>query len=493
MVKVTYPVRIFPKIERGKLVGSITIDGIEVNTRMFSCEIVRRATVGIDTATISVVNNNNEFTESWEGGETVIIKADFSAGTTKIFEGYATNIKPSFNKFPSIDILCSGYGIRAFNNPVFKKYTTSTDLGQIFEDLISTYLPAFTTTNVTNPVGVTATPVWQGKDLFACLKDIATVYGSNNYDFFCDFNKDWHFFSKGSNSHGPTSQIAIVYGQNHRVTNLDDPFIKKRNKVTVIGKNFKGQVIMATKKDQSDIDKYWEMATIIRDTNLTTQDAVDNAASYHLSNLTTPGRSGNVTSAGLPGLLPGYNIMIFDPINKMNGYFTVSEVKHFMSRDFSTTSTIHEQLPRDMKLVELFGRMIEKDQQNMDIDNDDGMENSFVVTFDDSSQIDAASTSSNVGISNGRLVLTSGVAGNAVTTAVTAGSNITSIVLDINGSGYESCSFQVSVDNGNTWEDVTLRTLKTVSGVGKKLKYKILLKATPERSPGIESVGGRYK
>jgi len=251
---------------------------------------------------------------------------------------------------------------------------------------------------------------------------------------------------------------------------------------------------MATRKDQDDIDNYWEMSAIIRDTNLTTQSAVDDAATFHLANRKVVGRSGTVVSNGLPGLLPGYKVMIFDPNNKMNGYFVMSEIRHSLTKDFMSTVTVHEQISRDVRITGLLKNIVDQEQQSLDIENENDLENSFNVTFDDSTQIDSNLSSSNVDVVNGRLVLTSGSTGDAITVTETAQANVTSFIMNINGSDYENSSFYVSVNGGSTWEDVTLRSLLTVSGTGKRIRYKITLNKTTKRpNPSIESIGGLYK
>uniref|UniRef100_A0A6M3JR47 YqbQ/XkdQ domain-containing protein n=1 Tax=viral metagenome TaxID=1070528 RepID=A0A6M3JR47_9ZZZZ len=493
--RVTIPIRIFPKVEKGEPVGSVTINGEEVKARMTRLEVNRRVTVGIDTAKITLANLKQQYGGKWSGGETAIVLLDYSGGTTKIFEGYVLPITDGFDRYPSIEISCSGYGVEAFKNPVYKRYTTATDIGQIAKELIEEYLPAHTTTNINTSTGVTATPVWQGKDLWHCLYDLAVTEGDNNYDFCCDFDKDWHFFVKGSRVHDSASGVAVVYGQNHRKTRMNSIFDSKYNKITVVGQDKSGQKIKYTWEDSGDISDYWKMAKVVRNTNLTTLAEVKAEAEKQVAIQKDVGRSGKVISDGVPGLLPGYKVMVYDPHNQMNDYFVASEAKHTLaSNNFETETNIHEHVPKYEAILEAVGAIKDNEQKSLSLDDEHGLENSFPVFFDDTSQMDTSLTSSNVTVSNGRLTLASGESGTFVSVLETARGNVTKGLIKVNGSDIEDCTFQVSINNYVNSKTMTPRTLYDFDGSDGRIRVIIILQKTADRrNPSIESVGLEYR
>jgi len=491
MVRITKPIRIFPVPERGQLKGSIRINGEEVKQKASLITIQRRTTTGLSSANLEITNPDQTFTNKWSGGEVIEIYADLTDGTTKVFEGYITKVSDSYNRFPSLTIEAKDYGVEAFHNPVFKIYTTDTDIGQIAKELIEEYLPTHTTTGINTSTGVTAAPSWQGKDLFMCLKDLAVIYGNGNYHFFCDFDKDWQFFEKGSRKHGSTSGVAAIYGQNMRILNLDSMFLNKRNKITVIGQSIDNMPLMATKKDNADISNYWTIHEIIKDTNLTTQEDVENQAQFILNTKMLGGRVGTVTTDLMPSVQPGYDMMIFSPPNNANGYFHTTEITHTIGRNTRTIIKIHESDHKTEKMEKFLENTEEQFQRELDIQNDYAMENSYTFTFDDDSELTLTDTI----VSNSQLLLASGKStGYAVTDTKETDEDITQVVLKIDGYDLQDSKFYIAVDRSVSWEEVTPNTLHTVSSTGKWLKIKVVLNSSAQATnPALNSMSCLYK
>jgi hypothetical protein len=493
-ISIPVPIRIFPAIERGRLAGSITINGEELKTRVLDIEVIRRATVGIDTAKTTVNNSGGTYTGKWKGGEEVIISFDFSAGTTVIFKGFVTAPSDISSKAPRIEVSCSGYGVQAFKNPVYENYTVSTDIGQIFATLIGKYLTGHTTAGVNLTTGITATPSWQGKDLFMCLQDLAITFGANGYDFFVDENKDWSFFAKGTKIHDDNSGIAIVYGQNLLNTKLDSAFAARRNKITVQGKDLKGQMLLATRNDYTDQNESWKMTEIVRDDNLTTQEQVEAMADYLNGIGTDVGRSGTMSCIGMPGLRPGYKVMSFDPNNNIDGYVVASEITHRISGKYINEVKIYEKVPREPVFLQAIKNIITSSQKSLNQSNQSGMENSFVMVFDDTSFLDTAQCM-NVGVLQGNLVITGGfTSGIAISSSKTTSDPASRGVLAVNGSGFEDSKFYVSLTGTEPYEIVTPNELHDFTTTGSIIRVQVEMLATTERpNPSIESMGFMYK
>jgi hypothetical protein len=486
------PMKIMMKTAMGRPVGSVTINNTELNTRLLSGDFTRRCTTGVGTANISLANVNNEWSGKWSCGEVMRVTMDFEQGTTEVFEGYVTKITEKFDGFPRLDIEAADYGIEAARVVVFKKYTTATDIGQVVVDLITDYLPTHSTTGITNPLGVTAMPEWSGKTLWNCLSELAMIYGNSNYDFFCDSDKVWHFFQKGTRIHDKNSGVAMIYGQNHISTNVNYDLAARRNQITVIGKVKDGAQIMATKKDTADIAKYWLMSEVIRDTNISTQTEAENLATATLAVKMNVGRSGQVTSMGLPNALPGYKMFVFDPNNRMNDYYICTEIKHtIVNRGaYTTTATVHEAMPRFGRQADMLRATVQADQKIIDVENQHNMENSYAFTFDDDTNLIHNGTRTD----KSQLLLTDpNSTGACMTSVKLADRNITQCVVILNGKDLRTSEVQVT-NNGITYVQVEPDTLHTFTTVGKRLGLKWILRTSAmDINPTLDSSYALYK
>lgn len=481
---------VFVPVAKGKLTGSILIDSTEVKSKMLNMTVTRMATNGMDTAVIALANAKQEYTDKWSGGEVVKVYLDFASGTTQIFEGRLMKTVPEFDRFPTLTIHAKDYGQEAMDVPVFKKYSTDTDIGEIADDLISEYLPNHTRGNIDTSTGVTATPEFQGMNLWDCLRELAHIYGDDDYDFYVDFDKDWHFFKKGSRTHDQTSGIAAVYGQNLITTNVNDPLMNKKNKITIKGQDVDGVPIIATKENESDQNKYWTMHEVIMDTNLTTQAQVENKAASILTERLTPKLTGKIVTDGLPGATPGYKIMVSDPGSNLNGFVTITRVSHMVRNGYRTEIEFSEGVPKPEsdEIANVMRDRVDNEQRRLSIDNEHGMENTYSFTFDDDTNIQQHSKTET---SRGSLILqVDETVGTMITETKAADKDITKALVKVNGTNITNTEFHVSNNGGSTYESVEPNTVTTLSATGKNLRLKVTLNSA---STEIKSLSVMYK
>ena len=495
--RVIRPVRVYIPRPTRKITGSVTIDGTAETDYVTGFEVTNRVTTGMSQARVKLSNHTKRFSSKYSGGEEIQINADFVDGSAVLFKGRVIMPKPSFDRMPVLEVECNDYSVEVAKRRVTEKYTTATDIGQIAADLISEYAPNFTSTNVNTSTGITATPIWQEKKLWECLKELAVYYGNNGYDFYCDGDKDWHFYAKGTRQ---VEDYSLVWGQNISRVKMDNTFIEKINRIKVIGKSLNGQTLMATKEDVTDQQKTnsWIMEDVIRDTNLTTISEVKNKASAILTARKNAGRNGTVfTKAGEIAIKAGYQTFISDPYNNLNAWYNISEVKHVLTGNgFTTEVKFYQYVPTDLSFTEVVSRSTKRDQEMMELDNEYGMTQSFPMDFDDSSNIDSDLSDDNVISLNGRLVLGYGTVGKFVSISETAEADVTECVLQVNGANYEACIFSVSAKNGasGTWESVTPNSKHTFTNSGKKLRVRIIMNDTDNRTnPSFSGVGLLYK
>ena len=133
-------------------------------------------------------------------GEEVIVyfKETPSAIPVKIFAGEITetpqsSIAPGLLKF-EYDIRCSDYGKKLQKELVVESYINQY-AGDIIKNLVSLYAPDFTYANVQTGIQI-AFIGFNYKSLSECIREIAKLTG---YDWYVDYDKDIHFFSKETN------------------------------------------------------------------------------------------------------------------------------------------------------------------------------------------------------------------------------------------------------------------------------------------------------
>jgi hypothetical protein len=491
-VRIIKPIKTFiPKPSR-KAFGVFTVDGVEVQEDCAKTSLIFRVTDGASEAVLKVNNSSNKYSKRFTGGEDVVIKMDYVDGSTDFFKGWVVIPKPKFDRVPFVELTCYDYGYAAVRKKdVTKKYTISTDIGQIFKELVEEFLPGFTTAGVNTSTGIIATPIWQFKSLWDCFKELATIHPAETgkqFDFYCSTEKDWQFYERGTRT---SNADALVFGQNISKTSIDETFIKKANRIVVIGNSIKGQLNMHT-VDAADQTPF-VMSEVIRNTNLTTHDEVVNYAVNELANRNNIGTNGTVTTkSGELNILAGYRHWIFDPYNGLNDYYNISEVKHEIESQLITTVKFYEYHRSNLNTEQILNDTVSNTQSNINVENEFNMEKSFILTFDNNSQIDSDSDS-NVGVANGRLVLTSGTTGTFISTDETASSNVSSFVLRVNGSGYDTATFYVSLNDGGDYQAITPNVKYDSSNFTKPMGTGIKVKIDMVASTSIESMGVEYK
>lgn len=118
-------------------------------------------------------------------------------GATKIFGGYIVQInEENLNSAVGLvySITCSDYSSALDGILAAKSYANQT-VAQIIANLISTYAPGFTTTNVVCTFSITKI-VFNEIYLGDCIKKLADIV---KYDWYVDTNKDLHFFPSLTN------------------------------------------------------------------------------------------------------------------------------------------------------------------------------------------------------------------------------------------------------------------------------------------------------
>lgn len=158
----------------------------------------------------------NDDIEIWRGSPTLI----------KIFGGFIEEVDAKTEEGIVIRISGRDYGAQMLFITALETYT-STELSLIVKDLIDTYSPQFTYTNVqTTPISLA--PSYKKRRVFMILRELAAMAG---YGVWADDLKDVHYVPEAYVDSGKTFAPGI------NILNYSFPELGKRiiNRVTVYG------------------------------------------------------------------------------------------------------------------------------------------------------------------------------------------------------------------------------------------------------------------
>lgn len=172
---------------------SLTINGVERAdyVEFGSLEITNIITRQVDECTFNILSHPNKSYRPIVGEEVIIMD-----GATKIFAGIIVTMDTIGNAFPSVvhQVSCVDYTRILDKRLVVETYENMT-VDAIIADLKVGYFPSgFTINNVNAPVLVESV-TFNYKPISKCLEELADLIG---YDWYVDYDKDVHMFSKES-------------------------------------------------------------------------------------------------------------------------------------------------------------------------------------------------------------------------------------------------------------------------------------------------------
>lgn len=174
---------------------TLTIDGTDRTgwIEFGSLKITQRITRKRDSCIFNIRSHSGRSFTPTLGQEIIV-----TDGATKVFGGILTAIENSSQAFKITrwKIECQDY-VRLFDHKLVPDTFEDQTVDSIIASLLSLYFPAgFTTTNVDAPVLLDYV-AFNYKPLSKCLEELANIIG---YDWYIDYEKDLHFFSKEANT-----------------------------------------------------------------------------------------------------------------------------------------------------------------------------------------------------------------------------------------------------------------------------------------------------
>lgn len=423
---------------------------------------------------------NETYKDAYTGMETVRYYSDYAAtATTLRFRGRIEKIVHRNNK-----LYCSGRSESLYflNKTVTQSYEDM-DCSDILKSLNTIYGGGlFTVTNVAASSGTTLTVNWTQKPFWECVAELCRAAG---YDCYVDCSLDWHFFEVGSVENNGE---GIVYNYNLVETGeFGDDISTVKNKIIVYGAEKEGIQTIYTAEDTTSQDNYQVREEVINDDNITSYQQAKEFGDYWLNEKKNPLIVGEVIGVLLSSIQPGEKIWIGDPINNLNqGKYNIQSYKHSidLSRGLYTTVKVEKE-PR--KITHVVKSMVQRDNEKIKASlNPFEMSHSYNDWF----ETDTGSHN-NTEITDGVLKLQAGQSsGNWTSLAEDTVSDVSEAYILAVGETLTGASFEVSADNGLSYDSVSNKSKVNISNSGKQLVVRVTLS---DADTQIESLGVMYK
>ena len=452
--------------------SSGTVD--DITQRIFDGELIDGVTTTIGNFTFSIDNSSQSLRGAWVGNEIIKIYMDYATeATTLRFRGRLEQVS---YRGRIIRIRGRSEGKKLLEITVTKSYSNQ-ESSTILTNLMSRYVPSFTTSNVAvSSTSLTAN--WYQKPLFDCVKELCNASG---FDFYVDSNLDCHYFESGTRSN---TTEAFVHDSNlFSVGDFAYDYSQIKNRIIVYGGKQEGMDIIATAEDADSQSSFGVKELIINDNSITTDTQASERATYELSINLSPPLIGDVNGIGLPTLQPGEKMLVSAPYSKIDpASYKIVKYKHNFGNGMETTVTIDKEATQ---IEDIMRDRIGQEQQLSDMPNPNEMRNSWINTFDEDS-----GTHSSTEIINGVLKTDGGGSGTWISDNNSITNNAVSCELRANGDNLSGTVYYVSTDGGNTWQVITLNTLLELSPPGPTLKLKFELNSANTQ---IKAINLLYK
>lgn len=443
-------------LPREQTVGrDIQISSVSVLFDYIKAEFVRGVCPDTGYFKIDLINADGRFSNSYVGGETVMMYLDFGSGTTLRFRGKIDTIKNKFENYGQVLEIAGGHiSSELLDIMVTAEYTGNKTCDEILKELVDNNLTGYTYVNVAAST-VLPTIKWNNKPFWSCVEDLCNLAkDGSRFDAYVDDTFDFHFFEENSIEN---ANEAIVW--NDTLINLEgfgEQSTSTKNKITVYGDDGTGLPVIRVAQDSASQTTYGLKEEVITDTDVVSGNQADELASSTLSINKTPLREGKAKCFALPSIQPGDKIWITEPTMKVLEQRKAARYTHLFPDE--QTEVI---LNRKREIPHLFRERILKDLTSEKIINPYKMTSSINMVFNDFSELSA--WDSNIEVSSGNLLLSTGSAGVATSKTYTFDSDITQVHPLVVGEKLTSLIVRVSTNGGTTFEDVTIGSLSNVT------------------------------
>ena len=418
--------------------SDLKIDSVSQYTLIWNAQCTRVLCPEIGDFKIVLDNNNSEFTDKYNKGNSVEFFTDLSSGTTKVFEGKIDTLKHRFGG-QGYTLAIAGGHISSDDlllTTITASFSGDTSFKDIIDNLISTFLSGRGyTSNVTATSSIKPTVNWNAKPFWDCIFDLTKLA---NADAYVNDSKVLQFFDKNSIEN---NKEAIVWNDTLIDTSgLGTQNLTNRDKIQVIGDDGTGLPVISTSGTGLK-------EKVLFDTKIATFEQATEISLAELSFLDTDFTEGQVEAFILPTLRPGDKIWITNPPMQIREQDKVYKYTHKFPLE---RTSIFVETDRNIPLV--FKKRIENELALQTIQNPFKMLESLNLTFDNIDELRVLD--SNVSVSEGKIRLTSGTEG-TFTAIKTFNTTITSIHLLVVGSDLLGTIYQIRKAGETAFQNIT--------------------------------------
>ena len=443
--------------------SDIQINGESVYTTVLLAECSRALCPETGMFNISLDNNNSEYTDKYNQGDEVTFFTDLVDGTTQVFKGKINLAENPYGEAQGFILSIKGNHIST--DDLIKTHVTlaveknTLTFTEILELMRGTFLAGRGYT-----LNVTATSTdkpkinWDSKPFWDCVFDLTKLAGADSY---VDDDLEIQFFDKGS----IVNLMEAIFWNDLLISSqgIGKQTSTNRDRIIVQGEDGTGLPILSTSGTGIKEE-------VIFDSKIDTFANALSVGNAQLNFIDTENTEGSVNAFILPTIRPGQKVWMSDPPIGIREQIKIYKYTHKFPID--RTGIIVDQ-GREVSLI--FKERFEKELALQTLTNPFLMLESWNIKFDSEDEI--LTKDSNVGLSEGKVKLTSGVEGtltarNNFTRALTSihllvvGSDLIGTVYQIKKSSESDSAFQTittgvkinlnSINTGGTQFDLKI-------------------------------------
>jgi hypothetical protein len=451
------------------------LNGTDITTDVIEAEISRVATTSVGTFK-AVLNNNDGAYEGVDGNETFEFFADFVDGTTRKFHGKVERAVKSTTEGHNITL--EGVHI---SHPILDTMVTVSHSGASASDVVKSLIDSmsgFTYDNVED-VDVEISVNWTNKPIIDCLIDVCIIA---DCDYYVDDDGDFHFFVKGSKLNTSDAAVGTTEGNLIQFDSFGVNIADVKNKVTAYGEDNEGLTIIATSEDSESQNKNEVREHRIYDTSMDTYEEAVARASAHIVQNKDPNTTGTTQTLWLLNINPGEKMWVSVPEREIHDKYIIRKINYFYPSHNCTCEIYKE----TKGIAQIFKDNMQKGMAIEKIINPFDMRYSYNFTFDNDTNLAHAGTYTSDGSLLG--------AGTCTSSSRETTNNVVKVQLKVIGQDVGVSTFEVSVDDGDTWETVNLNEEFVVGSTGNHLAWRVTLTSDSDNTyPKIDSLSLLYK
>src|SRR3990167_812215 len=458
---------------------SIKISGVDITDDVLEGEFTRSIIGGESLCRIQLIDADGDYAGRYIGGETVEFLCDLSSGTASYWKGTLDKPNKKFGATYILEVIGSHLQSQLLDVTVNAEYNGYMTCDAILKELIDDFAPTFTYTNV-NASTVSPTIRWAHKPIWDCIVDLCNLA---SFDAYVDSNKDIHFFLRESIEN--TTESIVWNDTLVDILKFGADNIDVKNRIIVYGEDEQGLIIVYRTDDSASQTTYGVKEKIISDNSVKTYQQAKELADATLNDEKDKADYGEFHCLLLADINPGDLIWVVNPIQQIESQLRL--VKYTTKVPSRETTAI---ISKEKTIPQLFRqrRLAELAREN--VINPYNMTNSFNFMFDDLTEMDSA-LSAGVTVSESKLRTVSGSAsGTMVSISRSSTSTITQLHLKVVGDFTSGASYQISADDGATYESINVDELKTLTTTGNLLRLKVILSSA---NTTIDSISLMYK